>query len=154
MSVLNNSTILISKGEVTHARMPGIKAQLWGLLLSETDPAANQFERVDFHFIQVGVNAKRAEVDRREFTRLLDTYPYPAKLSSGPSYKHVGSVLGDDLAALRLFALGKTLGLWKIRMPMDFGVDTDLLDYAVDLGFIVCDGYRPATRSGLLRAVG
>lgn len=154
MEVLNKSTCLISKGAQTKRKMPGIPILLWGLLLSATDPAATQFERVDCHFIEIGVNKRQAEQDRAEFIQLLESYPDAQKLFDGPSYKSVAHVVGDEMTALRVFGLGQVLGLWEVLLPSQFDVPPELADEAVDLGLIVMTGYHSHCLDLPLTAVG
>jgi hypothetical protein len=154
MEVLNNSTCLISKGDITQKKLPGISILLWSLLLSHQDPEASQFEQVDCHYITVGVNKRQAEQDRAVFLEFLESYPDPQKLSEGPSYKHVAEVVGDEMTALRVFGMGQALGLWEVLLPDQFDVPPELVDEAVDLGLIVTTGYRAEQRVELQLAVG
>lgn len=142
MEVLNDSTCLISKGASTHRKMPGIPVLLWGLMLSLTDPSAAQLEQVDCQFVVVGVNRQQAELHRQEFIEFLESYPDPKRLSDGPTYKHLATIVGDDMTALRVFGLGQTLGLWDVVLPGQLGVDPELADEAADLGMIVTTGYQ------------
>jgi hypothetical protein len=142
MEVLNDSTCFISKGERTQRKLPGIPVLLWGLLLSATDPNIQRFNLVDCHFVTVAVNPEQAEAHRQDFIELLAEFPDYQKLGEGPSYKHVASVVGDDMTALRVFGLGQTLGLWDVLLPGQLGVDPELEDEAADLGAIVVTGYH------------
>lgn len=148
MEVLNDSTCLISKGEKTQRKLPGISALLWAILLP-TSYVTSSLHIVDCHFITVGVNTKRAEDRRSEFIELLESFPDQKKMQDGPSYKHVASVVGDDMSALRVFGLGQTLGLWDVLLPDQFGVDPELVDEAADLGLIVTTGYRSRLLDGM-----
>lgn len=155
MEVLNNSTCLISKGEITQRKVAGIPVLLWGLLLSETDSEWEKFQQVDCHFIKVGVNEQQAKKDRQAFLEILESYPDAQRLAEGPSYKHVANIVGDELTALRMFGLGQVLGLWEVLLPDQFDVPPDLVDQAVDLGLIVTTGYEKTRgTSTALSAVG
>lgn len=154
MEVLNKSTCLISKGECTRRKMPGISILLWGLLLSATDPEATQLQQVDCHFITVGVNKYQAEQGRSEFIQFLESYPDAQKLFDGPSYKSVAGIVGDEMTALRVFALGQVLGLWEVLLPNQLDVPPELADEAVDLGLIVTTGYHSHRLDLPLTAVG
>jgi hypothetical protein len=154
MEVLNDSTCLISKGERTQRKLPGISIMLWGLLLSASDPLIDKFQQVDCHFITVGVNPVQAEAHRKDFVELLEQFPDMKRMEDGPSYKHVASVVGDDMTALRIFGLGQTLGLWDVLLPAQFGVDPELVDEAADLGLIVTTGYQATLAQPVQSAVG
>lgn len=148
MNVLNDSTCFVSKGEKTQRKLPGIPVLLWGLLLSATDPSIEKFQLVDCHFVTVAVNPEQAQAHKQDFIELLEQFPDYQKLQDGPSYKHVASIVGDDMTALRVFGLGQTLGLWNVILPDQF-VEPELVDEAADLGLIVTTGYT-ATRGQLL----
>ncbi len=142
MEVLNDSTCLISKGEKTKKKLPGIPVLLWSLLLHNNDPATESLQKVDCHFVVVAVNTRQAEAHRVDFIELLESFSDAKKLMDGPSYKHVASVVGDEITALRVFGLGQVLGLWDVLLPDQFGLDPELVDDAADLGLIVTTGYR------------
>lgn len=142
MEVLRNTTCLISKGARTQRRLPGIPVLLWGLMLHQQDPAAALLQKVDCEFIIVGVNQEQAEKHREEFIEFLESYPAPQHLEDGPSYKHLASVVGDDMTALRILGLGQTLGIWQVLLPDQFGVDPELREEAADLGLVVATGYK------------
>jgi hypothetical protein len=154
MEVLNDSTCLISKGERTQRKLPGIPVLLWGLLLSASDASAQDFNLVDCHFVTVAVNPVQAEAHRQGFIELLESFPDLKRLQDGPSYKHVASVVGDEVTALRVFGLGQTLGLWDVLLPDQFGVDQDSIDEAADLGLIVTTGYAGTLSQPVQHAVG
>lgn len=155
LEVLNDSTCLISKGERTRQRMPGIPTLLWGLMISETDPEVTELDRVDCQFVTVGVNRERAKHHRSSFLEFLESYPDPQRLSDGPTYKHLARFVGDDMTALRVFGLGQTLGIWDVLLPAQLGVDPELADEAADLGLVVSTGYQSrALRPAPLVAVG
>lgn len=142
MEVLKDSTCLISKGKQTQQRLPKIPLLLWGLMSFPSDPGVEMLDQVDCQFIIIGVNPVQAERHRAEFIEFLESYPEPIKLSDGPTYKHLASVVGDDMTALRIFGLGQTLGVWDVVLPGQLGVDPDLADEAADLGLIVTTGYQ------------
>jgi hypothetical protein len=142
MEVLNNTTCLISNGVRTQRKMPGVPILLWGLLLTTVDADAKKLQQVDCHFITVGVNQEQAESHRQAFIDLLEEFPDVQKLSDGPSYKHIASVVGDEMTAFRIFGLGQTLGLWEVMLPSQFGVDPELVDEAAELGLITTTGYE------------
>lgn len=147
MEALKDSTCVISKGEKTRQRMSGIHCLLWGLMTSPTDPGVQLLDKVDCQFITIGVNREQAEKHRADFIEFLETYPDPVRLSEGPTYKHIASIVGDDMTALRIFGLGQTLGIWDVVLPSQLGVDPELADEAADLGLIVVTGYSNHTIS-------
>lgn len=79
-------------------------------------------ERVDCHFVIVGVNKEAAEARRHELLGLLQEYEPRSHWTGGPSYIHVGGVIGDQGAALQLFGVGHVLGWWKVLLPKDLGI--------------------------------
>lgn len=99
-------------------------------------------EAVDVHFIKIAVDKTKAEARRAEVVGLLDAYPDPATLASGPSYIAVGAELGDQGAAFQLFALGKVLGLWEIISPEALGFSGDMADQMAGAGMVMITGFR------------
>jgi hypothetical protein len=108
-----------------------------------TNAIPEECEVVDMHFVAVAVNKAKAERHRAELIALLDAYPEPEQLAGGPSYIHVGGVIGDQGLAFELFALGKVLGLWSVITPATFGMTGMEADRAAGAGYIMCSGYRP-----------
>jgi hypothetical protein len=142
MEVLNDSTCIISKGEPTQRKLPGISLLLWGLMVPMSDARVEALAKVDCQFLTVGVNVEQAEKHRADFMAFLDEYPEPNKLADGPTYKHLASVVGDELTALRIFGLGQVLGVWDVLLPNNLGIPQELVDEAADLGLIVTTGYQ------------
>lgn len=142
MEALKDSTCLISKGESTRKRLSKIPSLLWGLITDQSDPDVEKLECIDCQFITVGVNRTQAEKHRNDFLKFLEEYPDPVRLADGPTYKHMASVVGDEMLALRVFGLGQTLGIWDVILPSQLGVDPVLVEEAADLGLIVTTGYQ------------
>lgn len=105
---------------------------------------AQAVEKVDLHFIIVGVNREKAFEHKRDLIQILDTYPNPERLAAGPSYIEVGGEIGDQGAAFQLFALGEVLHLWKVITPAQIGIDGELAQQMAGSGFIMISGYHPA----------
>lgn len=147
MEVLNDSTCVISKGEPTQRKLPGISLLLWGLMVPANDSRIDALEKVDCQFLTIGVNKSQAEKHRAEFIAFLEEYPEPTKLADGPTYKHLSTIVGDDITALRIFGLGQALGIWDVLLPANLGVPQDLVEEAADLGLIVTTGYQSQHQS-------
>ena len=110
---------------------------------SKVDGDTN-IEKVDCHFIVVGVDKETAQDYKNELIAILDTYPEPERLAGGPSYIEVGAVLGDQMAAFQLFALGKFLGLWDIITPAAMGFSGAEAGQMAGAGFVMTTGLRVA----------
>jgi hypothetical protein len=134
--------------------MPEIPILLWNLLLPATDVLASHLQKVDCHYVTVGVNERQAQVDREEFVELLESFPDSKRMQDGPSYKHVASVVGDEMTAFRVFGLGQALGLWDVLLPSQFGFPEYLVDEAAELGLIVTTGYTKVQEQPKQTAVG
>jgi len=100
-------------------------------------------EVVDLHFVKVAVNKANAEAHRAELVDQLSHFPEPEILAGGPSYIHMGGILGDQGLALELFALGKVLGLWGVITPEGMGFSGEAADMMAGNGFVMCTGFRP-----------
>ena len=106
--------------------------------------AKDGIEKVDCHFIVVGVDKSKAEERKNELIAILKTYPQPERLAGGPSYIEVGGEIGDQGAAFQLFALGKVLGLWDIITPEKLGFTGPEADQMAGRGFVMMSGFRAA----------
>ncbi len=106
-------------------------------------------EKVDCHFMVVGVNKPRALEIKDELLKILAEWPSQAwgssvpKLQEGPSYIHVGGVVGDQGAAFQLFALGQVLGFWNVLIPEKFGITGVQANELAGSGFVYIDGFNP-----------
>lgn len=105
----------------------------------ESDARAD-LEMVDLHFVKIGVDKTKAEEHRAELVDLLEGYEPREELAGGPSYIHVGGRIGDQGAALQLFALGKVLGLWDVITPESMGMTGAEADAMAGAGFVMCAG--------------
>ena len=97
--------------------------------------------KVDLHLATIAV-LPDAESYRRELMIILSQYPRPDRLAGGPSYIEVGAELGDQGYALRLFALGHVLKLWKVIVPRSFGFEGKEADELAGLGYVMISGLR------------
>lgn len=105
-------------------------------------PEADGFDLVDLHFVIVGVDKTRAEARRADLEAWLAAYPQPDRLAAGPSYIEMGGEIGSQEYALRLFALGKALGMWQVITPGLLGMTGDQADQAAGAGYVMMSGWR------------
>jgi predicted ATP-grasp superfamily ATP-dependent carboligase len=100
--------------------------------------------KVDVVFMIVGVDKAKAEAKRDELVALLADYPEPERLAGGPSYIETGAVIGDQGAALCLYALGDVLGLWHLIVPATLGItDPEAARKLAGNGFVMMSGFKP-----------
>lgn len=151
--ILDDATCELRKGDVfegTDALLEqakqGAELNVGGVLhvyamppLSGADP---EDILVDVEFIVIGVNPQIAERYRDEFLRILREYPEPSRLAGGPSYIEVGAEVGSQSGALRLFALGKALGLWEVITPSTMGFAGVEAREMAGRGFVMITGFR------------
>lgn len=108
---------------------------------------------VDCHFFTARVKVVKARAYREELVAILKEY-WPSKVSGnlipklevGPtSYIQAGAVLGNQEAALLLFALGRVLGFWKVLTPKGtFGITGRPAKLMGRLGFVMISGFQAA----------
>ncbi len=147
-AILADTTVQLRTGpEVTRERV-GILDVTHVYAMPHVDDALPHLERVDVVFVVVGVDKAKAERHRAELLAILATYPEPKRFAGGPSYIEVGGVLGDQGAALQLFALGQVLGLWTVITPRTLGFDdaVDIRDMA-GRGLVMISGFKPSGAS-------
>lgn len=107
-------------------------------------PLIEAEELVDMHFFTVAVDRTIAEGERGALIAALATYDDPERLAGGPSYIEAGAVIGDQGIALRLYALGKVLGLWEVITPGTMGITGNIAHEMAGMGFVMMSGYRAA----------
>jgi hypothetical protein len=155
--ILNETTIQLRKGEVIHgdkelvdAIKAGVESDKFpgGVVTFDMMPAISEakpdLEKIDLEFLVIGVDKAKAEGHRADLIEILNSWPDPASLASGPSYIAVGAEIGDQGAAFQLFALGKVLGLWDVITPALFGMKGEEAQRAAGAGYIMMTGYRKA----------
>lgn len=106
-------------------------------------------EKVDLSFLTIGVDRAAAEKHRAELVGIMQSYPNPDRLQSGPSYIEVGGEIGDQGAAFQLFALGKVLGFWDVITPERMGLTGEMAKEMAGAGYIMITGFNP---DGVARA--
>lgn len=99
---------------------------------------------VDVVFFKVLVNKEPAEHHRQHLTDFLDTLPSDV-MKGGPSYIHLGGLIGDQGMALQTMGLGEALGLWKVITPrtLGFSGDEEVKELA-GRGLVMISGYSHA----------
>lgn len=144
--ILRDTTIQLRKGEpVTHETVGPVDVTHVYDMPAVKD-AAPHLEHVDVVFMVIGVDKAKALAIKDELTAILDEYPEQNRLAGGPSYIEVGGVIGDQGAALSLFALGQVLGLWTVLTARTFGFtdEAEILKLAGN-GLVMMSGYKKAT---------
>ena len=92
-------------------------------------------KKVDLLLMSVGV--VNAQKYRDELVEVMSEYPDQERLANGPSYIEVAGVIGDQGHALRLFALGKALGLWDVFTPLNLHIAEDAAIEMAGLGYVM-----------------
>ncbi|MEK7452769.1 MAG: hypothetical protein AAB614_00890 [Patescibacteria group bacterium] len=123
-------------------KLPGGSVHIYAM--PHESQTKDGIEKVDLHFIVVGVDKAKAEHYKDELIAILKTYPQPERLAGGPSYIEVGSEIGDQGVAFQLFALGKVLGLWDIITPEKFGLTGSEANEMASMGFVMISGFKAA----------
>lgn len=141
--LLRETTSTFRKGqEVEEREVGGIRVVEVYAMPHESE-APESIEKVDVHFLTVGVNKPMADAIREELAGILDGYPRPDRLAGGPSYIELGAEIGSQDAALRLFAVGKVLGLWDVITPKSMGITGPMADQLAGSGMVMITGYTP-----------
>ena len=141
--ILNETTVQLRKGPVLTDRetFPGLPVREIYAMPHESE-AKPEIEKVDCHFLTIGVDKAKAEERRAEFIEILKTYPRPERLAAGPSYIEVGGEIGDQGSAFQLFALGKALGLWDVVTPARLGITGPTADQLAGGGMVMMTGFK------------
>lgn len=141
-TIINDCTTQFRHGDVVSQKHVGSVTVTTVDYMPHTSEAPDTLEKVDVHFMTVGVDRARAEAHRVELIEILDRYP-EHRLADGPSYIEVGGVIGDQGAALRLFALGQVLGFWTVITPATLGITGVDGDKLAGMGMVMTSGYKP-----------
>jgi hypothetical protein len=123
-------------------KLPGGSVHIYAM--PHESQAKSDIERVDLHFIVVGVDKAKAEQIKDELVAIMKTYPQPERLAGGPSYIEVGGEIGDQGAAFQLFALGKVLGLWDVITPEKLGITGAEASEMAGKGLVMMSGFKAA----------
>lgn len=142
--------------EVVEADHEGVKVTHVWVDTPQESEAPDPDALVDLHFFRVAVDRERAEAKRAVLDAVLagwpldPTYMPDNRLTQGPSYIELGAQIGTAMGqqdAMRLMALGETLGTWRIVTPRRLLGNT-ITDAEADAmagrGFVLIDGYKPA----------
>lgn len=116
--------------------------EVW--FMPHVDDAPPGLDMIDVVVQWVGVDKAKAETHRDEFIQILRTYPN-GRLADGPSYIEVGAEIGSQEAAFLMFALGQTLGLWRVVTPASIGAPPERFKELAELGFVMITGFRGET---------
>lgn len=140
--IIEITTKEFRKGEaVIEKEADGVKVtEIFAMLPKTKIPP--ELEKVDCHFIVVGVDKKVGEPLKEEIKHILQQYPFPERLAGGPSYIEVGDEVGSQDAALRLFALGKVLDLWDVITPEKLGFKGKEADELAGRGLVFITGFK------------
>lgn len=140
--ILRDCTIQLRTGEpVTTEQRPGLTVTTLNFNPHESE-ARPDLERVDLLLLTVGVDKALAEERKTELVSLLREWPDPDMLKRGPSYIHIGGVIGDQGTAFQLMAIGKMLGLWDIITAETMGADREQAVQAAGSGWVMISGFR------------
>lgn len=139
--ILSETTVQLRKGPQVETRKAGPVEVVEVFAMPHVDEAPD-LEKIDLVFVMIGVDRAKAEHYKPQLVALLNEYPDKRELSGGPSYIHVGATIGDQGAALQLFALGKALGLWDIITPALLGFTGDEMLEKAGMGMIWITGFR------------
>jgi len=145
--IVQDSTRVFRKGESVERRQVGNVdvVESFGYDHTKDAPSGDNFDKVDMVFVDVVVDRAKAEQYRGALTEQLRGYPQPERLASGPSYIELAPNMGlEQEGALRVMALGKTLGIWGIMSGKTLGMNDDQAREMAGQGFLMISGYKPS----------
>jgi hypothetical protein len=138
--IINETTVSLRKGaEVEEREIDGVRTV--EIMAMPPESEVHDREKVDVVFFTVGVDKAVAERRRPELEAVLAEYPEPDRLIQGPSFIEVGAVVGDQEMALRLFGLGKALGMWDVITPAVMGMTGEAARQIAASGFLMMGGW-------------
>lgn len=143
--IVQNSTKVFRKDEAVERKQVGNVAvtEVFGYPRTSEAPSGNGFDKIDMVFVDVVVNKIIAENYRSDLIEELRSYPQPERLRKGPSYIELAPNLGmEQEGALRLMAMGQTLGLWKVLSGKTMGMNDAETRELAGIGFLSISGYK------------
>lgn len=143
--IVEDTTRVFKKGEDVEQRQVGNVdvIKLFGYEHTSKSHFGDNFDKVDMIFVDVVVDRARAEQNRGALAEQFKSYPSPERLAGGPSYIELAPNLGmEQEGALRLMALGKTLGIWDIMSAKTLGADDAAAKQMAGQGFLMIAGYK------------
>ena len=140
--IIRETTVQLRKGEAVKEHQVGDVHVTEVFAMPHESQVKENVEKVDCHFIVVGVDKTKAEQHRSELIEILKTYPDPDRLAGGPSYIEVGGVIGDQGAAFQLFAIGQVLGFWKVITPETLGFNSEVGSKMAGNGYVMISGFE------------
>lgn len=142
-SLINDTTRIFRKGDPVEQRQTGNMQVTEFYGFPPVSEAPDSMRLIDMVFVEVGVDTAKAESRRAEIVALLNDWPEPLMLEGGPSYIHLGGVLGSQDAALQLMALGEVLRIWKMLTPMTLGATGEEARQMAGGGMLYAVGFTP-----------
>jgi len=145
--IVQDSTRVFRKGESVETRQVGNVdvVELFGYDHTNEAPSGDNFDKVDMIFVDVVVDKARAEQYRGALAEQMRAYPQPERLAGGPSYIELAPNMGmQQEGALRVMALGKTLGMWDVMSAKTLGMDDATAREMAGQGFLMISGYKPS----------
>ncbi len=139
--ILKDTTKQLRKGAEIEERQAG-PIEVIEVYNMPHESEASGLEKVDVHFVMIGVDKAKAETHRDNLIEILREYPFLERLAAGPSYIEVGAEIGDQGAAFQLFALGQVLGLWQVITPETLGFSGEQAQQMAGRGYIMISGYK------------
>ena len=140
--IINLTTIPLRNGPVIQTEDVGPVQIVHINPMPHESEAKPSLDKVDLHFITVGVNAAMAGRYKSELIELMKSYPDQTELQSGPSYITVAATIGSQTKALQLFALGHTLKLWEVITPKTHHMEGEAAERMARQGGIWMTGFR------------
>jgi hypothetical protein len=149
--MLEDSTEVFRKGAAVQTIKTGNVevVEVFGYPHTNEAPSGDEYEKVDLVFVDVLVNKEKAKGYAEDLKDILSEYPQPERLAGGPCYMELAPACGlEQEGALRLMALGKTLGLWEIMSGKIAGMDDEQTLELARSGFLMISGYKPPAADG------
>ena len=142
--ILRETTVPLRKSEEVVEHQSGNVKVTEIFDMPHESQAKNSVEKVDCHFIVVGVDKVKAEGYREELTAILETYPQPERLAGELSYIEMGGVFGDQgqEVAFQLFAVGQVLGFWQVLTPEVMGITGPTARQMAGAGMVTISGFK------------
>lgn len=138
-AILSETTVQLRKGKPMERDANGATHLYF---MPNESEVSDDLIKIDLHFIVIGVDKGAAERRKDELMDILGEYPQPERLAGGPSYIEVGGAIGDQGAALQLFALGEALDLWKVITPKVMGIEGPAADELAGKGMVMISGFK------------
>lgn len=146
MNIIGGTCCQFRKGESVVTRSTGAIDVVEVFSMPHIDEAPAHLEKVDVHFMVIGVDPDLAAPHKQDFIAIVE--PHRELMERGPSFLTIAQEFEiEQDAAFAVMALGQAYGFWKVVTPAAFHLKGEMADRAAGVGYVMTSGYTTQERA-------